>query len=103
MKEYQKLICAVLVLSGGFVAGARADGETIAVFTKNQTNPFFQTVRVGADAAAGKATFVSILGADRARAQAELLINQAVAHLDLFEQRAELLREAARFVITRRT
>jgi farnesyl diphosphate synthase len=57
---------------------------------------------VGADAAAGKATFVSILGAERARAQAELLIRQAVAHLDLFEQRAELLREAARFVITRR-
>jgi farnesyl diphosphate synthase len=58
---------------------------------------------VGADAVAGKATFVSILGVARARAQAELLINQAVAHLDLFEQRAELLREAARFVITRRT
>jgi farnesyl diphosphate synthase len=58
---------------------------------------------VGADAAAGKATFVSILGVERARAQAELLIRQAVAHLDLFEQRAELLREAARFVITRRT
>jgi len=58
---------------------------------------------VGADAAAGKATFVSILGAERARAQAKLLVNQAVAHLDLFEQRAELLREAARFVITRRT
>jgi farnesyl diphosphate synthase len=58
---------------------------------------------VGADAAAGKATFVSILGVSRARAQAELLIRQAVAHLDLFEQRAELLREAARFVITRRT
>jgi ribose transport system substrate-binding protein len=52
MKEYQKLICAVLVLSGGFAAGARADGETIAIFTKNQTNPFFQTVRVGADVAA---------------------------------------------------
>ena len=58
---------------------------------------------VGADASAGKATFVSILGAPRARAQAELLVRQAVAHLDLFEQRAELLREAARFVITRRT
>jgi farnesyl diphosphate synthase len=58
---------------------------------------------VGADAAAGKATFVSILGVTRARAQAELLICQAMAHLDLFEQRAELLREAARFVITRRT
>ena len=58
---------------------------------------------VGADAAAGKATFVSILGVERARAQAELLIEQAVAHLDLFEQRAELLRHAARFVVTRRS
>jgi farnesyl diphosphate synthase len=58
---------------------------------------------VGADAAAGKATFVSILGVERARAQAELLIDQAVAHLDLFEQRAELLRQVARFVIDRRT
>jgi len=58
---------------------------------------------VGADAAAGKATFVSILGIERARAQAELLIGQAVAHLDLFEQRAELLRQVARFVIDRRT
>ena len=58
---------------------------------------------VRADAAAGKATFVSILGVPRARAQAELLVRQAVAHLDLFEQRAELLREAARFVIARRT
>jgi farnesyl diphosphate synthase len=58
---------------------------------------------VGADAAAGKATFVSILGVDRARAQAELLSDQAVAHLELFEERAELLRQAARFVITRRT
>jgi len=58
---------------------------------------------VGADLASGKATFVSILGVARARAQAELLIRQAMAHLDLFEQRAELLREAARFVIARRT
>jgi farnesyl diphosphate synthase len=58
---------------------------------------------VRADAAAGKATFVSILGVERARAQAELLIRQAVAHLDLFGGRAELLREAARFVISRRT
>ncbi|HEY1259447.1 MAG TPA: farnesyl diphosphate synthase [Stellaceae bacterium] len=58
---------------------------------------------VGADLAAGKATFVSILGVERARAQAALLVRQAVAHLDLFEQRAELLREAARFVIARRS
>jgi farnesyl diphosphate synthase len=58
---------------------------------------------VGADAAAGKATFVSILGVERARAQAELLGAQAVAHLDLFDQRGELLRQVARFVISRRT
>jgi farnesyl diphosphate synthase len=58
---------------------------------------------VGADAARAKATFVSILGVARARAQAERLVEQAVAHLELFEDRAELLRQAARFVITRRT
>jgi len=30
----------------------KTGGETIAVFTKNQTNPFFQTVRLGAENAA---------------------------------------------------
>ncbi len=57
---------------------------------------------VGQDAAAGKATFVSILGVERARAQAQLLVAQAVAHLDLFEKRADLLRQAAHFVVDRR-
>jgi farnesyl diphosphate synthase len=57
---------------------------------------------VGSDAVAGKATFVSILGVERARAQAGLLVRQAVAHLDLFEERAELLRHVARFVVDRR-
>jgi farnesyl diphosphate synthase len=56
---------------------------------------------VGQDAAAGKATFVSILGVERARDQAELLVRQAVAHLEPFEDRADLLREVARFVIDR--
>jgi farnesyl diphosphate synthase len=58
---------------------------------------------VGSDAAAGKATFVTILGLERARAQAAALIRQAVAHLDLFEQKADLLRQAADFVVNRRT
>jgi ribose transport system substrate-binding protein len=40
------------LMAAAFTTQARADGETIAVFTKNQTNPFFQTVRVGADVAA---------------------------------------------------
>jgi farnesyl diphosphate synthase len=57
---------------------------------------------VGQDAAAGKATFVSILGVERARAQAELLVDQAVAHLDMFDANTELLRQTARFVVDRR-
>jgi len=54
MKPYKGLICIALplVLSVSLAPAARADGETVAVFTKNQTNPFFQTVRVGADLAA---------------------------------------------------
>ena len=47
-----RLKFAIVGLSMVFAGGALADGETIAVFTKNQTNPFFQSVRVGADAAA---------------------------------------------------
>jgi farnesyl diphosphate synthase len=58
---------------------------------------------VGSDAAAGKATFVSILGVERARDQAALLVRQAIAHLDLFEEKADLLRQAAHFVVERRT
>jgi farnesyl diphosphate synthase len=53
------------------------------------------------DAEAGKATFVSLLGIDRARAQAEMLSRQAAQHLDCFDEKADLLREAARFVVER--
>lgn len=55
----------------------------------------------GRDAETGKATFVSVLGAERARAQAGLLIDQAITALDLFDEKADLLREAARFVVAR--
>ena len=57
----------------------------------------------GKDAAAGKATFVSILGKERARAQADLLARQAAAHLEPFGEPADLLRQAAEFVVARRT
>jgi farnesyl diphosphate synthase len=56
----------------------------------------------GKDAAAGKATFVSILGRERARAQADLLARQAAAHLEPFGEAADLLRQAAKFVVARR-
>jgi farnesyl diphosphate synthase len=54
------------------------------------------------DAEAGKATFVSILGLERARAQAALLAQQSAAHLEPFGSAADLLRQAARFVVERR-
>jgi farnesyl diphosphate synthase len=54
------------------------------------------------DAAAGKATFVSILGVERARAQASLLAQQAATHLEPLGPRAELLKQAAKFVVQRR-
>lgn len=54
------------------------------------------------DADAGKATFVSILGAERARAQAQILASQATAHLSVFDSKADLLRATARFVVERR-
>ena len=46
------LISVAAVVAAFFSATALADGETIAVFTKNQTNPYFQAVRVGTETAA---------------------------------------------------
>ena len=55
----------------------------------------------GRDANAGKATFVSLLGEERARQQAGYLVNQAVEHLSGHGQEADLLRAIARFAIER--
>jgi farnesyl diphosphate synthase len=56
---------------------------------------------VGKDAAAGKATFLSLLGLERARAQANALVDQAIAHLHGFGAEADLLRAIARYTIER--
>lgn len=58
---------------------------------------------VGKDAGRGKATFVSILGRERAREQADMLAEQAVTHLAIFDEKAKLLRGVARFVVERRS
>jgi farnesyl diphosphate synthase len=50
----------------------------------------------------GKTTVVSVMGAERARAQANALAAQAARHLDLFDEKADLLRAAAEFVVARR-
>ena len=57
--------------------------------------------RVGKDQAAGKETFVSLLGADRARQQAEALVDQAIGHLRSHGEEADLLRDVARFAVGR--
>jgi farnesyl diphosphate synthase len=56
---------------------------------------------VGKDAAAGKETFVSLLGPDRAREQARMLVEQAVGHLAQHGKEADLLRALARYIIER--
>ncbi|MGH6889126.1 MAG: polyprenyl synthetase family protein [Rhizomicrobium sp.] len=55
----------------------------------------------GKDAGRGKPTVVSVLGTERAHAQARALAAQAAGHLDLFDERADLLRAAAEFAISR--
>ena len=55
----------------------------------------------GKDAGAGKATFVSLLGIDRARQQADMLVDQAIAHLASFGAEADLLRAIARYIVER--
>jgi farnesyl diphosphate synthase len=57
--------------------------------------------RVGKDGAAGKETFVSLLGPDRARQQARMLADQAIEHLHHHGEEADLLRDIARFAVAR--
>ncbi len=57
---------------------------------------------VGKDAKRGKSTFVSIMGPERARQQAEILARQAAEHLDEFGEKAVLLKDLARYVVERR-
>lgn len=57
---------------------------------------------VGKDADRGKATFVSLLGLDGARSRAGALVTEACDALAVYGDRAEPLRQAARFVISRR-
>lgn len=58
---------------------------------------------VGKDAAAGKATFVSLLGLTEAKVRARALTNSAQARLGPFGPAAGILHALAEFVITRRS
>ncbi len=57
--------------------------------------------RLHKDAEAGKATFVSLLGLDGAKARARALVAEAEAHLAPYGDKAQVLIDTARFVIER--
>ncbi|WP_427968375.1 polyprenyl synthetase family protein [Altererythrobacter sp.] len=49
----------------------------------------------------GKATFVSLMGADKAREQANALVEQAIGHLAIYGDEARMLCALARYVVER--
>jgi len=57
----------------------------------------------GQDAAMHKATFVGQLGLEGAQAKARALVEEACNRLEIFAEKAEVLRDTARFIIERRT
>jgi farnesyl diphosphate synthase len=57
----------------------------------------------GQDANLGKATFVGQLGIREARDKAQGLVESACARLDIFGEKADLLRQTAAFVVARRS
>lgn len=55
------------------------------------------------DKGKGKATFVDLLGLESAKRQAARLTEEAISALSGYGRKAEMLREAARFIIARRS
>jgi farnesyl diphosphate synthase len=55
------------------------------------------------DEAKGKATFVEFLGLEGAKREAHRLVEQAIAALAVFGQKADMLRETAGFIVSRRS
>lgn len=50
-----------------------------------------------------KATFVSAMGVEQAKARAQMLVDQAISHLRVFDDgRTDLLKDLARYVLERR-
>ena len=55
------------------------------------------------DLDAHKATFISVLGLDEAKKQADMLSYQAIASLECFDEKADYLRTLARYIVERRS
>jgi farnesyl diphosphate synthase len=48
-----------------------------------------------------KPNYITTMGIDKSREQAKMLVNQAIAHLHVFDHKADLLRQLANYVIER--
>ena len=57
----------------------------------------------GSDSALQKATFPAILGLEESKRRARGLVDHALEHLEAFDDRAEPLREIARFLVERKS
>ncbi len=55
------------------------------------------------DLDAHKATFISLLGLEKAKEQADSLSYQAIAALERFDEKADYLRDLARYIVERRS
>ncbi len=53
------------------------------------------------DEKAGKQTFLSLMGLDRAKEQAQMLVDQAKSHLNCYGEEADLLRTVAEYTVQR--
>ena len=110
------LIAASLV-SGGLYAGAKnSEAEKLRAFGKS-IGLAFQIVddvldvtqtseqlgkTAGKDTAAQKATYPALFGIDESLRQADTLVSAAFAELDSFGERAETLKELARYLVERK-
>jgi geranylgeranyl diphosphate synthase type II len=105
------------VVSGGLYAGAddeavgalRGFGQSIGlafqivddVLDVTQTSEQLGKT-AGKDTAAEKATYPALFGVDESLRKAGVLVNSALVSLDGFGERAEALKELARFLVERK-
>ncbi|GAB5442233.1 MAG: polyprenyl synthetase family protein [Fuerstiella sp.] len=109
------LITAALEL-GAAVAGASIDHRRRLIEYGRCTGLAFQIAddvldvtgsdvrlgkQTGRDDKLGKLTYPSLIGLEASRQKAQSLVAQACASLDVFDERADSLRELARFIVER--
>ena len=56
---------------------------------------------IGSDVDKGKATYPALYGLDKSKKKAEKLVKEGIARLEIFDNRAEPLREIGRFFLQR--